>query len=96
MKLLQLTIDNRWSVNDSNEFTLSIGEDRDSMQNFILKPTDELCARVLEVLLPEVTEQVSEMFEALTGRETEAVVEEEPQDPFLETDEEDLPAPETI
>ena len=86
MKLLQLQIDNRWRVEDSNEFTLSIGEDRDSKQTFILKPTDKICARILEVLLPEVTEQVSAMFESLLGNEEEPTIEEAAQEAFLDTD----------
>ena len=95
MKLLQLTIDNRWShTPENNEFELVIGDNRESAQKFNFKPTDELCARVMEVLMPEVTTQISAMFESLVGDETvitDEMAEEtlaSCREPFLSTDDE--------
>ena len=87
MKLLRLEIDNRWGQTESNEFTLTVGEDRKNCSVMRLQANDELCARVLEALLPEATSQLSAMFEQLTGSDTPDTEDDTPEQvPFIPTE----------
>lgn len=90
VKLLQLEVDNRWTESSNNEFKMMLGEDRENCTTLNLSVNEEVCARLLEVLLPEATNQMSDMFEALTGNDSPDDVEDLPTaDPFLSTSDDD-------
>lgn len=92
MKLLKLEVDNRWESGKLNDIKVSFGESQERAQTVIIPANPELLSRVLEVLLPEITNSISELFESLTGSEEEELDPrpEKTQEPFLGIDDGDL------
>lgn len=61
----------------SNKLELTLTQESGKDIQLEIEMNPSLCSRLLDVLIPEVTEEMSRMFEALTGATADTKDEEE-------------------
>lgn len=69
MKLVKMEIDGRWKSADMNEVVLTIRDDNQVDIKMNLPYSKDLLDRIYDVVMPDITNMISDMFNSLTGSE---------------------------